>query len=111
MENSSDKECKAHPDVEPKLVLTPDIKHHGKWVCGECNKFLVWARKPKTSDELNIRQKQIRKAMVRSANLTDNELHKICSLYNVVHLTLGQIEMYKLLLHKCNITDSDDSDN
>lgn len=110
MEN--DKGCKAHPNVEPTLELTPDIKHHGKWLCGECKKFLVWARKPKTSDELNMRQKQIRKAMLRSANLTEGELHKLCSLYNLVHLTLGQIEMYKLLLLKCNVTeDSDDSDN
>lgn len=109
MEN--DKTCKAHPNVEPILELTPEIKHHGKWLCGECRKFIVWARKPKTSDELATRQKKIRKAMFNAANLSDEDMHKMCSLYNLVHLTLGQAEMYKALLRKCNVTESsDDSD-
>jgi len=104
MEN--DKTCKAHPNVEPVLELTPEIKHHGKWLCGECKKFLVWARKPKTSDELTNRQRAIRRSMRQTTNLTDDEIHKLCSLYNTVHLTLGQMEMYKALLRKCNITES-----
>lgn len=110
MEN--DKACKAHPNVEPVMVLTPDIKHHGKWLCGECKKFLVWARKPKTSDELTNRQNKIRQAMKASASiLTEDEIHKLCCLYNLVHLTLGQIEMYKVLLNKCNLSEfSSDSE-
>jgi hypothetical protein len=84
----TEKRCKHHSDGEVKLVLTPDGCHHGKWVCSECEKFVVWSKSPKTSEELDQRQNEIRDLMRESClGMDDDDLHKLLKLYTKPHLS------------------------
>lgn len=32
-----------------ELILTPELKHHGKEVCRDCGRFVRWVAKPETN--------------------------------------------------------------
>ena len=34
--------------AEYDYILTPELMHHGKYVCKACNKFLGWGNRPET---------------------------------------------------------------
>ena len=89
------KRCKQHPEAEPRLELTPHLRHHGRWVCTECNKFIVLAKQPKTSDALTARQACIVGILkTHAANLPLSDINKLCKYYNLVHLTDMQAAVY-----------------
>ena len=86
----TDKRCIILPEEEPRLEVNPEgSRHYGKWVCGECGKWLTHAKMPKTVEELEERQRKIRE-MIRS-DLTDDELHRLLKLYNKPHLGVEAI--------------------
>lgn len=39
-------QCALHPHALPRLELTPNLTHYGKYVCSDCGRFLVWIKKP-----------------------------------------------------------------
>lgn len=45
------------PHTRKTIVLTPELKHHGKEICTTCRSFLVWIKKPVNveRDERNVR--------------------------------------------------------
>lgn len=38
--------CPFHQDTLPMVVLTPELSHYGKMVCGDCGHFIRWLPKP-----------------------------------------------------------------
>lgn len=85
-EYETDKRCGAHPSAKLNLVLTPDIKHYGKYVCAECGKFIVWAKTPTTSYALADRQREIVRLLMQK-RFNDRDTAMLCKLYSIVHLT------------------------
>jgi len=39
---------------ETEFILTPELTHHGKFICKTCGKFLGWAKKPETITRENV---------------------------------------------------------
>jgi len=81
-----DKTCKAHPEAEPVLQVNPaGSTTYGKWLCGECRKYISHAKFPKNDEEANERQAVIRdylRVMLAVESIDDNELHAILVMYN-----------------------------
>ena len=95
-QSDTDKRCPLHPDAKISLVLTPEIKHYGKYVCEECGKFLVWARTPKSSYALADRQREIVRLLMQY-KFSETDTRMLCKLYNMVHLTgLQQVSWERL---------------
>lgn len=61
-----DKRCRSHGKSEPVLKLTPHLKHHGKWLCSKCDKFITWAKNPKTQADLDYRRNLIVEKLKKS---------------------------------------------
>ena len=95
------KRCKVHEWADVKLELTPDLKHYGKWVCSECDKYIVWAKNPQTETKLKERQEQILD-MVWKNELPRDTLKVLMSLYMVPHLNLVQQQKYDAILSADN---------
>jgi hypothetical protein len=101
------KRCKVHEWADVKLELTPDLKHYGKWVCSECDKYIVWAKNPQTETKLKERQEQIL-GMVWNDELQNlfflskDKLKVLMSLYMVPHLNLVQQQQYDAILSADN---------
>lgn len=49
------KNCEHYP---VDMVLTPELTHHGKYLCHACGKFMGWAKKPATL-ELEVQNSKI----------------------------------------------------
>lgn len=81
----TDKKCNVCTDEPVQFVLTPDKKHYGKFVCGKCNRFITWAKSPKTSTELRERQETIAKMLSETRHSVD-DVKFLCRLYNKVHM-------------------------
>jgi len=64
--------------AEYDLVLTPELTHHGKYVCRNCGAFLGWAKKPATIE----RDKRIAEAIrvLKQKSLTEWEKSFVLSL-------------------------------
>lgn len=90
--------CKDHPMEEPKLVLTPKLKHYGKWCCPVCDKYIVWARNPETDSAIEDRRAKLRN-IIRIHSFDDHELEEILKLYVPTHLNLVQEKKYKDILN------------
>lgn len=98
----TDKTCSAHPNAGVKFQLTPEIKHYGKFCCNECDKFVVWAKSPKTCDELQERQQRIVKMIKTYPELTEEQVAELCKLYGTVHLTLINQGIWEKYISKYN---------
>lgn len=58
--------CARCGPVELNLVLTPELKHYGKYVCGRCGRFINWAPRPAVPPErLRPPAVQVRGAVAR----------------------------------------------
>jgi hypothetical protein len=101
------KRCRLHPQLEPKLVLTPEIKHYGKYICPECSKWITWARDLKTTDELMDRQALI---LVLLDTHKDHR-HFLCTIYALPHLNLVQQGKFNDIIAQAPVSDSDHSFN
>ena len=77
------KQCgiKGHEKVPPVLVETPDLKHYGRWNCGICGKFIVWAKTPKANQEMLDRQETILSIIRENPGMPKVDLHKLCTVY------------------------------
>jgi hypothetical protein len=97
----TDKRCKLHPTEDVILELTPKGKHHGRYNCLKCGKFVVWSKQPKTS-ELMIQRQQTIADILRNkiSEMSDTELHLALKLYSMIHLTLVPEMHYKRLTEK-----------
>lgn len=95
-----DRQCTIADHKGVKLVVNPaGSKHYGKWVCGECGKYISHAKMPKTSDEMVKRQSMIRQMLYKYPELSndgdlDDELHKLLSLYSVGTMNMVQKERW-----------------
>jgi hypothetical protein len=96
-----EKRCKLHPTANVELELTPTGKHHGKWLCSECKKFVIWSKQPKTSELMIQRQQKIADILRNKiSEMSDTELHLALKLYSMIHLTLVPEMHYKRLTEK-----------
>ena len=94
----TDKRCTLHPNSTVSLTYTPQLKHYGRWDCTECGKFVVWAKSPKTCEEMEDRQETIVQIIRdHAAELSDKDLKDLMKLYSVAHLTLVQDETWRRL--------------
>lgn len=94
----TDKRCTLHPNGNVMLVYTPQLKHYGRWDCKECGKFVVWAKSPKTCEEMEERQEAIMNIIRhKTADLSDKDLKELLKLYSVIHLTLVQEQTWRML--------------
>ena len=94
----TDKRCTLHPNGNVSLTYTPQLKHYGRWDCNECGKFVVWAKSPKTCEEMEQRQNTILEIIRgHTAELSDKDLKDLLKLYSVIHLTLVQDETWRRL--------------
>ena len=106
----TDKKCTLHPNGEVQLTLTPALKHYGRWDCTECGKFVVWAKSPKTCEEMIKRQKEIMLIIRKWASVEDDDseeefeylirdrdLKTLLDLYSTIHLTLVQEQTWRRL--------------
>ena len=73
----TDKRCTLHPTKQVQLTLTPTLKHYGRWDCSECGKFVVWAKSPKTCEEMMKRQKKIMNIIRRWASIEEDDAEKV----------------------------------
>jgi hypothetical protein len=97
----TEKRCKIHPTEDVILELTPTGKHHGKWLCAECKKFVVWSKQPKTSELMIERQQTIADILRNNiTEMSDKDLHMALKLYSLIHLTLVPEENYRRLKEK-----------
>jgi hypothetical protein len=64
--------------AEHDLVLTPELIHHGKYVCRQCRKFIGWAKNPQTLERDKRNQETI--ARLKSTSLTEWEQGFVLSL-------------------------------
>ena len=97
----TDKRCTLHPNSNVLLTYTPQLKHYGRWDCTECGKFVVWAKQPKTCEEMEVRQNTIMNIIKsRTDDLSDKELKNLLKLYSVTHLTLVQDQLWRELKEK-----------
>ncbi len=109
----TDKRCTLHPTEDVILELTPTLKHHGRFNCAHCGKFVVWAKQPKTTEDMIGRQQLIASILrdnlaihLPSENnksepyLPDSDLHLLLKLYSVAHLTLVQESHFRRLTEK-----------
>ena len=94
----TDKRCPTHQESEPVLVLTPKIRHYGRWVCSICDKHIVWARSPKTNEQMEQRQKQIRRILQENVIEDDDFLHKLLTLYSKPHIDVKEKNIILQLL-------------
>ncbi len=79
--------CKTHEDAELLFEIMPDGHHHyGRWICGVCSKFITWAQKPKTSQNLEYRKTVIIEQMMKEKE-PDN-MRKLAMLFDKVHLSV-----------------------
>lgn len=97
--------CSIHPDEDIRFFRNPEGSHHyGKWQCAnlECSKFVRWAKKPSTTEELQKRQEDIIVALARlferdksdRTDKTQKLIRNVLSMYGVVHLNLVQQSQY-----------------
>lgn len=98
----TDKRCKIHQEAEPKLVLV-DNGHYGKWVCSECNKYIVWAKKPDTVEKMKEIQATVRDIVRNSRKeLSDEQMHFLFTIYTKKMLfdsetaRIGQIKKWSI---------------
>jgi hypothetical protein len=92
----TDKRCTLHPNGKVALTYTPQLKHHGRWDCTDCGKFVVWAKSPKTCEEMEDRQDTIMNIIKsKAAELSDRDLKDLLKLYSVTHLTLVQDQTWR----------------
>lgn len=97
----TDKRCKLHPTANVELELTPTGKHHGKWLCSDCKKFVIWSKQPKTSELMIERQQTIADILRNNiTEMSDKELHTTLKLYSMIHLTLVPEQNYRRLTEK-----------
>ena len=104
MSEKTDKRCKEHPESDVKLVLTPTTMHYGKWVCAECDKYVVHAKSPKTAEEMQRRRKEIIE-FIEKHRPTGANLSFLCSVYSTAHLNLVQQGKYNKIMS--SIVESD----
>ena len=88
------KDCKAHPEAIPVLELNPEgAKFFGKWLCGECGRFLSHSTTPKNQSEMLKRQQTIRN-MMYNLELNDEELHNLMMIYSKPSLKYNERDYY-----------------
>lgn len=87
----TERRCKTHPEVEPRLIVTPKEFHYGKWVCAECEKHIAWARQPRTSDGLDVRQNQILDKVLEG-DLSRTDLAFLMKVYMKPHLGIVETD-------------------
>jgi hypothetical protein len=92
-QTDTDKRCSAHPEARISLILTPDIKHYGKYVCEDCGKFIVWSKSPTTSYALEDRKREIVRLLMQF-KFNERDTAMLCKLYSMVHLTDLQNESW-----------------
>ena len=56
---------------ETEFVPTPELTHHGKFLCKTCGKFLGWAKKPETITREKVNAATV--GRLKSASLTEWE--------------------------------------
>jgi hypothetical protein len=89
--------CKVHTEAKPVLHINePGAHHYGKWVCIECGKYIAHARRPATTEALQVRQKAIVGALA-TRSYTPEQIAELCELYSVPHLNLVQQRRYDSL--------------
>jgi hypothetical protein len=104
-----DNRCSIHSDEDIRFVKNPEGSHHyGKWICGnpECSKFVRWAKKPATTEELQTRQNNIIVALGRlyerdksdKTDKTQKAIKFMVTMHNVVHLNLVQQSQYDKIM-------------
>lgn len=98
MEITTDKRCKMHPQDDAELVLTPEYKHYGKFVCSKCQKFIVWAKSPKTNEAQLERKEQIMEYILNAENLSRSTLSFLLDISCKPHLNLVEGTRYENLL-------------
>lgn len=91
------KRCRLHPTSLPKMQLTPGEHHHGKWICSECDKFLTWAKSPKTNEAMKKRQSEIINYVMHN-EISVDDLQFLFEAYSVAHLTLTTSHRYNMLM-------------
>jgi len=90
----TEKRCKLHLTGDVKLTLTPTLKHYGRWDCTECGKFVVWAKSPKTCQDMHDRKEQVLHLLKDRVNLSFQDLKDLCDIYSAIHLNLVQNEKW-----------------
>lgn len=92
-----DKQCKTpgHEKAKPELQLMEGGTHYGRWNCGICSKFIVWAKTPKVTEEMEIRQGKIRLVLREQIlRMGERELGAICEMYTARTLSMGQLKTW-----------------
>ena len=93
--------CKEHKEIDPKMVVLP-VEHYqyASWRCAECDKWLCFAKWPRTSERLQTRQKTIRNIIYSSPVCTHEDLHELLLFYHIVDLPYYKLEKYQELISK-----------
>jgi len=90
-----EKRCKKHHEAGIKLHLTPELFHYGKWTCAECDKFVIWAKNPKTCAENLERQEKLVKLALGETD--PDKMKNLMYLYGLTRLNLVQQKKYDAL--------------
>lgn len=107
----TDKVCKHHPEDGCELILTPEIRHHGKWVCKTCARFVVWARDPKTDDDCKARQARIELILQQYANrLSLQDIRTLLKYYGKVSMTDIHRVVYDKMVERLPVEEYDSSE-
>jgi len=86
LECTSQCKIKGHETTEPVLELTPQMRHYGRFNCGICGKFVMWAKMPKTQAAMKERQGWLLDILEDHCDLSRKEIAKICELYGVSNM-------------------------
>jgi hypothetical protein len=94
----TEKRCNAHQSAIPVYIACTGV-HKGKWVCSTCQKFIVWARAPKNTTEMAVRQTKIRRVLMQFNSLSERELDQLLRYYMLSTLTPMQKEIFDRLVN------------
>ena len=82
------RDCDRHPGADKKKEPAEGI-HQYKWVCGECGKWLCWAKKERTSLEIETRRKEIRE-IISKGRMNTKQLEELLNIYIIEKMNYKQ---------------------
>jgi len=93
---------KENPQLE--LVLTPELKKYGRWVCAFCKKFIKMAGNPKYDEEWQMRVNYINSLdPLISEKMEDKERGVLKSCVEIKNISPAQWKWFESIKKKYNL--------
>ena len=95
-------------EPELELVLTPESKYYGRWVCKYCKKFYSMCPNPKFDDLWNMRIKFIKEIPQEVLDkITDREKELLDSLVRIKNISPAQFQWFKAIKKKYDLVEEE----